>query len=221
MDITSQFSVLYTCRVAKSGYELEGMQEHNRQAYYEEKRVVDTKTDIEIVRTRLRPRFKPVTYINREFTYEAVRDFLDLGQSRGWEEDSVNRLKFYNKWGPLEDKDETNADFDFLRHRFFQALDAHQKQKPNHFHIDLRCEFVTNEENKLIPAIKAPNLRCAIEAAWFLSVQHPVEIHQCQFFKDFGYRKSCKKHFQVRGKKKFCSEGCRSVYNIKKKGIAK
>ena len=196
IDHTIQIAVLYTCKVAKSGYRFEGK------------------------RKLLTPIDPNTHFISKEFTRETINDFQSIIKIKSIAEDGISddeaRLAFCNRWGALQEPQENNASFISLRKMMSEYQQAREKGEYPSIGIDLGAKLVTNEYGKAIPAIECVNLYDALKASWFLSVQHGIETQICEYFREYGERKSCQRYFEKRPGKKFCSDNCNAAYYTKK-----
>ena len=193
IDHTIQMAVLFNCKVAKSGYKLEGK------------------------RKLLTPKDPNTHFISKEFTRDTVHDFQSIIKLEPEKSDDKARLWFCNRWGALQEPNENGAVFDSLRIMMNRYQVARDRGEYPSMEIALGAKLVTNEYGKAIPGIECVNLYDALKTSWFISVQHQIDTEICEYFREYGDRKNCQRYFEKRPGKKFCSDNCNAAYYTKKR----
>ncbi len=222
---TTQLAIIFDCQVADSGYAyLESglgynLNEFSRPGLSKEKsqRTV-AKNNLLVQRIKSQvPRVKP-------FTYEAVRDFLVLGEIKDPDQFYEDRIGFSNKWGPLI---KLKEDISIFRELLNILLDSEDARRKSEFpplscgfdplsHKNQVLDWDYDRDSRLVPAFKPKTLFNAIYLAWGLRVQSEKQKKICKYFRMYGERKSCTHYFQdTRGDREFCSKNCSNAFRQK------
>jgi hypothetical protein len=195
MDLLFQSSIVYNCQVHNSGYSLIGDRKLLKHKY---------KSHI----------------VDKPFSYEAVNDFLSLGNLNTDKDFDEERIRFCNKWGPLtlrltairsdEEMEGGENGATFEKHLSDFQIDI-EKINALDFPKRMALEFSWSRNSKgtLIPIVKAPTLYHAIQIAYFLAPKNKEKYRECA-------SDDCNNSFEAkRSNKKYCSETCRARNNMK------
>ena len=177
MDLGVKFSILYDCVVAQSGY------------------------FISPTLGRLSPRLKSTRYITKEFTYNALTDFI-----------YKDRLDFCDQWGPLIKEDEDDWAYKYLKDKILSVEKSKNIGEYPYFNTKFDCSWTYDKRGKLTPAIIASNLSEALTVTLHISAQYEEPTRECLYYKDYGQRKGCTQVFTGKINKKFCSNSCASSH---------
>ncbi len=222
---TTQVAIIFDCKVAESGYAyLEPGSKLKPNKFLRPRLSLEKSKHITTNRNFLVQRVERQIPRVKSFTYEAVKDFIVLGEIQDLRQFNESRLEFSNKWGPLVKLREDNSTFRELLNILLDSEDARRRSE----YPPLNCGFdPLNHKNqvldwdydsdgRLVPAFKPKSLFTAIYLAWGLKVQSEKERKICKYFKLYGERKSCNHYFQdTRGDREFCSKNCSNAFRQK------
>lgn len=181
MEFLFHTSILYTSKVHNAGYALKG-----------DRKVIE-------------PRYE--SHLNEKpFTYEAVLDFISIGNPFKNEFIDENRIRFCNKWGYLQGEKENGATFDVLLSDFQRNIEVREKLRFPDFILTLDFAWSRTREGKLIPIIKAQSLIHAMRTAFLLAQKKEVKTRECK-------REGCINLFEPgRSDQVFCTKSCKNKH---------
>ena len=195
MDLLFQSIIVYNCKVHNSGYSLVG-----------DRKVLKHKYKSHIV--------------DKPFSYEAVNDFLALGNLNTDKDFDEKRIRFCNKWGSLtlrltaiksdEEMEGSENAATFEKHLSNFQRDI-EKINALDFPKRMALEFSWSRNNKgtLIPIVEAPTLYHAIQIAYFLAPKSKNKFRECASV-------GCNNSFEAKPtSKKYCSPSCKARSNMR------
>ena len=228
MLYTTQLAIIFECKVAESGYMLLNSNNNDQNlvhnnlinAVFPKRKALKIDLGSNLLEQRVKgqtPRVKP-------FSYEAVQDFLALGEYSNHHHFCDARISFCNKWGPLIKIREDEVMFKKSLDILLDCEDAKQKSEFPAFSFStdpLKQDFQIlswdyDRTERLVPAFKPTSLFNAIYLAWGLTAQSRKARKICKYFKFYGSRKNCSHCFQdTRGDREFCSRNCSNAFRQK------
>ena len=193
MEITSTIQIIYESKVAQTGY-----------------RICSEK--------KCKVKHEGTRYTHKPFTALTVHDFWMSCPPHPRELTDEMRLKFYDKWGPLKEENETECVYKELVHNFLKITDGHANKHIPKVESNPKITWDINPDGLLCPAIECKTLYDALLTSVHLLInKRNPDFITCLHYKTYGERDGCERSFKPkRSDAKHCSRICKDLYNQKK-----